>query len=313
LLTAAVFLCGTPSRAAPQLLAVKEWRGEYFKKKEGAVFVKTLATGFPAGSTGNFQVTLFNIIQQRLYTFSSSQIQADAYPREIWKLPSGKYRVERIEFTDGAGQKRVWIPSAEQKIALLVPRVMLANFGVWIMSPAGPSGMIAKFSQSPNTYKENGQAKDSSVAAVVNAHTGTIQRVIGGKKVLEGADNEYSDETTLRATTTFTRQISMFYKVNLFKHNVYSKDVSGALAAFDLNLRTCYTNALNRNSSLRGDVVLQVLVSSKTGTIRQARKSAGTLSDGQVVDCLTAELTQIPMPIQENMIGELTFTFDAKI
>jgi hypothetical protein len=295
-----------------QAYAIKEWKGEYFKKKEGAVFVKTIATGFSSTSNANFQVTLFGILQQKQFTFSNTQTAADAYPREIWKLGSGKYRIDRIDFIDGSGVTRTWQGRPEAPLAILVPRVMLSNLGVWQISPQGTNGLNVKFSMGPNTYRENGSAKESSVAAVVNGFTGTVQQVIGGKQVIDGADNEYSDKNSLRATASFTRQISMFYKVDLFKHNRYSKDVMASLAAFDPNLRTCYTRALEQNASLKGDLVLQVLASSKTGTIRQAKKSKGAISDGAMIDCMITELQQIPMPVQENMVGELTFIFETK-
>lgn len=295
-----------------QAYAVKEWKGEYFKKKEGGVFVKTIATGFPTPATANFQVTLFSILQQKAFTFSSSQAAAEAPPREIWKFGSGKYRVQRIDFIDGAGVKRTWLEKTDAPVAVLVPRLMLSNLGVWQISPQGMNGLSIKFAMGPNTYQEKGAPEESSVAAVVNGFTGSIQTVIGGKKVIAGAESEYSDKNTLRATATFTRQIGMFYKVDLFKHNSYAKDVMAALAAFDPNLRACYTNALNRNAEIKGDLVLQVLASSKTGTIRQARKSKGSITDGAMIDCVISELQQIPMPVQENMVGELTFMFEAK-
>jgi hypothetical protein len=307
-------LCGLlfTSAVFGEVYAVKEWKGEYFKKKEGALFVKTIATGFPKAATANVQVTLFGIIQQKSFTFSNTQTAADSYPREIWKFASGKYRLDKIELIDGDGVKRTWTGRADAPTAVLVPRIMLSNLGVWAISPSGPNGLAVNFTMGRNTYQEKGAASDSSVAAVVNGFTGSVQRVIGGKKVLDGANNDYSNDDTLRASASFTRQIAMFYKVDLFKHNVYSKDVMASLAAFDLNLRSCYTRALDTNANLKGDLVIQVLASAKTGTIRQARKSRGAIADGTMIDCMVNELQQIPMPVQENMVGELTFTFDVK-
>ena len=308
-----IFICRIALAEAPApVFAIKEWRGEFFKKKEGGLFVKTLATGFPSTATANVQVTLYGIIQQKSFIFSNTQTSVDAYPREIWKLPSGKYRIDRVEFTDATGARRIWTGRPETPKAVIVPRVMLSNLGIWNLIPSGANGLEIKFSMGPSTYKEKNDNGSSSVAGVVNGFTGTIQQVIGGRKVVDDAENDYSDEHTLRATTTFTRQIAMYYKVNLFRHNRYAKDVSGSLAAFDLNLRTCYTHVLNHTAAIRGDIVLQVLVSAKTGTIRQAKKSAGTINHAGMIDCLIGEIMQIPMPIQENMIGELTFTFDTK-
>jgi hypothetical protein len=305
-------LCMAGTVPAKPVKAVKEWNGEFFKKKEGAVFVKTIASGFPATASANVMVTLFGIIEQQSYTFSNAQTAADVYPREIWKFVSGKYRIDRVDFIDQSGVKRAWVGDPKAPFVILIPRIMLSNLGVWALSPVGKDGLSIKFSMTPNTYQEKGAAKDSSVAAVVNGFTGTIQQVIGGKKIIDGAENDYSSATSLRSTATFARQIGMYYKVDLFKHNQYSKDLMASLAAFDLNLRTCYIKALDSNSKLKGDLVFQVITSAVSGTIRQARKSKGTVSDGAMIDCLIAELQQIPMPVQENMIGELSFQFDVK-
>ncbi len=298
--------------ASPPLMAIKEWRGEFFNKREGGLFVKTMASGFPGSATGNIQVMLYSIIQQKIYTFSNTQTALDAAPREIWKLPSGKYRIERIEFVDGLGKRRIWTANPQAPMAVIVPRIMLSNLGLWSLAPAGSDGLAVKFSMLPNSYTEKGEAASSSVAAVINGFTGTIQKVIGGKKVVEGANRDYSDDHTLRATSAFTRQIAMFYKVNLFRHNRYARDLTGTLAAFDRNLRGCYTRALNQDDSIKGDLVLQILASVKTGTIRQAKKSGGSINHGGMIDCLIGELQQMPLPVQENMIGELTFTFETR-
>jgi hypothetical protein len=295
-----------------KLLAVKEWRGEYFKKKEGGLFLKTSLVEFAGVVTSNVQVTLFGIIQQQYYTFSNTQVALSAAPREIWKLPSGKYRLERVELIDHAGVRRTWAANPNSKVAVLVPRVMVSNLGLWTIKPLGSNGLSIKFQMIANTYSEKSAAKDSSVAAVVNGFTGSVQKVIGGKKVIEGADRDYSDDKTLRATASFTRQIGMYYRVDMFKHNKYAKDIMSAISAFDPKIRQCYTSALNQNSLLKGDLVFQVVASAKTGTIRQARKSKGSISDGGMIDCIIEELGQIPMPIQENMLGELTFIFETK-
>lgn len=310
----ALFFClhSGGSAFAMNVLAVKEWRGEYFKKKEGGVFVKTSAVDFPQLVTSNIQVTLFGIIQQQYYTFSNTQVAASASPREIWKLPSGKYRIERVELMDHAGVKRSWAANPNSPMAIIVPRIMLSNLGLWTIRPAGATGLSIKFQMINSSYSEKGSASESSVAAVVNGFTGSIQKVIGGKKVIEGADRDYSDDNTLRATATFTRQIGMYYRVDMFKHNKYAKDVMGAISAFDPKIRECYTKALNQNGALKGDLVFQVVASAKTGTIRQARKSKGSIAEGQMIDCIIEELIQIPMPVQENMLGELTFIFEVK-
>jgi len=307
-----LFLVLSSTVLAGEALPVKEWRGEYFKSKEGAVYVKTVTADFARAVTANIQVTVFGIIQQQSYTISNAQTDPSAGPREIWKMPSGKYRIDRVEVVDDSGVRRAWVGNESSPLSFVVPRVMLSNLGLWTIRPAGKTGLSVKFAMVQNSYSERGDAKDSSVAAVVNGFTGSVQKILGGRKVLDGASRDYSDDETLRATATFTRQVGMFYRVDLFKHNRYAKDVMAALSAFDANLRNCYTRALNANGSLKGDLVFQVVASAKTGTIRQARKSKGSIDDGQMIDCMINELQQIPMPVQENMLGELTFMFEVK-
>jgi hypothetical protein len=296
----------------PTALAIKEWRGEFFDKKEGGIYVKTQVTGFPGAVTGKVQVTLWSIIEQKFYFFSNTQSDPKAYPREIWKLPSGKYRISRVELVDDRGRLRVWQNQSSAALAVLVPRIMLSNLGLWTLAPAGSDGLTVKFSMVPNSYRESGDKTASSVAAVINGFTGTIQETIGGRGVVDGASRDYSDGQMLRSKSSFTQQIAMFYKVNLFRHNRYARDLMESLTAYDRNLRVCYTQALERDNAVRGDLVFQVLVSAKTGTIRQARKSGGSIKQGPMIDCLIGELQQIPMPILENMVGELTFTFDRR-
>ncbi len=114
----------------------------------------------------------------------------------------------------------------------------------------------------------------------------------------------------MHAVASTTRQISMFFRLDLYKDNAFNSDVIQALQGFDSKLRGCYTGALNENNALRGNIVLKLLISEKTGTIRQIRRSGGSLVDGGLTNCLVKELLQIPLPVRKNMIGELSFMFD---
>lgn len=298
--------------AVMPLKGVSQWNGEFFRKQEGALFVKTLASGFSGTALANVKITLFGIIQQQAYIFSNPQTEVTAPPRSIWKFGSGKYRVDVIEFTDQTGTKRFWRGDKNAPVVVVIPRLTLSNLGVWNLSPVGADKIAVKFSMIPNSYVETVPAKDSAVAAVVNGFTGTMQKAIGGKGLIANADNDYSTRSVLRSEATFARQIGMYYKVELFKHNMYAKDLLGSLTAFDLNLRGCYLKALEENYKLKGDIVFQILTSEKTGTIKKAKKARGSVTNGGLIDCLIGELQQIPMPVQETMVGELSFTFDVK-
>ena len=179
---------------------------------------------------------------------------------------------------DAAGAKRVWEAADEgsRKQTFLVKRQCLSNLGLWTLSPVGEVGLSVAFNMIPNSYKEEGRKTDSSVAAVLNGFTGLIQDKIGGSKVLKGADTNYEDPNELRATITFTRQIAMFYKLNLFQHNYHAKAVANVLSVYDPNLRRCYTDRLDFNDALRGEVTFTFLLSKQTGTMSKL-KATGRL------------------------------------
>jgi hypothetical protein len=295
-----------------QAAAIPEWNGEYFGKKQGGLYVKTVADGFTRPAMGHVHVTLYGIIQQQFFTFANSQVAKDGAVRQIWKLPAGKYQITRVDFTDDVGIRRTWTGRSDRPLTILVPRLMIANLGLWTLSASGPTGLNIKFEMVPNTYREAGPRGDSSVAAVINGFTGTIQQMIGGKRTIDAAEEQYSNKNSLRATASYTRQIGMFYKVNLFRHNRFAKDFLAAISAFDPSLRRCYVSTLERAPALKGDLVFQILSSGKTGSIRQATKSKGSITDGVMIDCILTELKQIPMPVRENMLGELTFMFETK-
>jgi hypothetical protein len=317
LLLAAAFLALTGAGPLP----LNEWKGEYFDQKQGGLYLKTQLKGFKASQqtsyiTGNVQITIWNILKKKAYSISHPLgDDPEGYPRGLYKLPSGKYEVRQIVMVDAAGTKRVWKadPEAGLKQSFLVKRQCLSNLGLWTLSPTGKVGLAVKFAMIPNTYKEEGAKADSSVAAVLNGYTGLIQEKIGGKKVLKGAASNYEGANELRATITFTRQIAMFYKLDLFRHNYHGKAIANVLTVYDPNLRRCYTDRLDFNDALRGDVKFTFLLSKQTGTMSKLKASGGSASgDPKLVECMYNELAAIQFPVPENMIGELTYIFDVK-
>ena len=141
---------------------------------------------------------------------------------------------------------------------------------------------------------------------------GLIQEAFGGSRVLTGADNDYSTTHELRRSITFNRQIAMFYKLDLFRHNYNSKAFAGVLNTNDVNLRRCYTYRLDFNDDLRGTLSFTFLLSKQTGTMIKLKNTGGTANDPKLVECVFLELSKMQFPVKENMIGELVYTYDVK-
>ena len=299
------------SAPAPPLA---EWTGEYFQKKQGGLFVKVQLKGFKGSKsqyvTGSVNILLFDLLKRKSYVLPQPVGNVDGYPNNLRKIMSGKYLVKSIEVVDPNGVKRTW--TGPEKKTIVVKRLSLSNLGLWTLSPNGKDGLNVKFAMVPNSYKEEGSKSESSVMAVVNGFTGLVQEKFAGKKLADAAENNFEQGNELRATVTFTRQIAMFYKLNLFRHNHLAKPIAQVLSVSDPNLRTCYTNRLDFNDSLRGEVKFNFILSKQTGTMSTLKNTGGTINDPKLVECMYYELMQISFPVPETMIGELTYTYDVR-
>ncbi len=300
--------------AAPTQL--NNWSGEYFDKKQGALYFKYQLKGFKAGKqqsviTGSLTVTIRNILKDKLYFLGQAQSAAEEAPRDLWKLPAGKYLIESVTMVDAAGTKRSWEPEKEGK-KFIVKRQTISNLGIWTLSPKGEGGLGVSFKMADNSYSEDGKRKQSSVAAVVDGFTGLVQEKFAGKAAKKGAADDYSSKTEARASYTFTREIAMFYSLNLFRYNYHAKQIAGVLSASDAQIRRCYTDRLDENEKLKGEAKFSFLLSKQTGTMSKLKHSGGGANDAKLIECMYLELGQIQFPVPENMIGELVYTFDVR-
>jgi hypothetical protein len=296
---------------------VSPWKGEYFSGKQGGLYVKIATEKFAASAqtkflTGNIQITAYNLLSKRTYIVSHKMARIDGYPAEIWKLPSGKYELRSIEMVDTAGVRRRWVTGLKNRKTFIVKRQCLSNLGLWTLRPFGKDKLSVKFEMIPNSYSEMGAKKESSVAVVLDGFSGLVQEQFGGKRVLAGADDDHSGKNEIRAVITYTRQISMFYALNLFRHNYLAQAVSQVLIVYDPNLRRCYTDRLEYNENLRGDVKFTFLLSKASGTMTKLKNTGGSAADPKLVRCMYLELAQIQFPVKENIVGEVTYTYDIR-
>ena len=295
--------------------SLKEWHGEYFDKKQGGFFFSLDMKNFRGKNrmVTDVLVTVRDILGQKTFVVSADPSRdPSSVAGQIWATGRGKYQVESIVVVDGSGIKRTWSGSAMYR-DFVVKRQCLSNLGRWTIAPEGRDSLKVVFSMVPNVFRENGKTKkDSSIAAVLDGFNGLVQEAFGGSRVLTGADTDYSSTHELRRSITFHRQIAMFYKLDLFRHNYNSKAISGVLNTNDVNLRRCYTDRLDFNDDLRGTLSFTFLLSKQTGTMIKLKNTGGTANDPKLVECVFLELSRMQFPVNENMIGELVYTYDVK-
>ena len=301
------FMLCAPELWAQSSTLLSPWRGSYLEPKQGAFYVKIELDGFKSTSitgyiTGSLQITLVNLITQVPYQFTHRVASVEGFPAEMWKIPSGKYKL------DGAGVRRdLAMPVLP---TFIVSRLCLSNFGNWTLRPSGAKQLSLKIKMLPNSYTEEGEKSNSSLAGVINGQSGIVQEIFAGKKLFQASAAGYAASGQLRATVTTTRQVSMVYKLDLFKHNKYARDISGVLNSYDGKIRECFTTGLDANAQLRGDLTIQFLMSHVSGTMKKIRPAGGSINDPKMVGCMVLALAQISFPAKETMIGELTYTFD---
>jgi hypothetical protein len=107
-------------------------------------------------------------------------------PGQLFVTPTGKYVIKRIEVIDGNGVKRSWTGS-EDGYKFAVKSYCLSNLGRWTFTPQGAAGLAVNFESIPNTFKEPDRSREnSSVAAVIEGPTGSVQAIIAGKRAFFG-------------------------------------------------------------------------------------------------------------------------------
>jgi len=309
---------GTPGWAQKrpqQALEALEYRGEYFGPKDGAFYLKSLVVGMPqtpvGGWQGEIRVVLQDLIRPRELKFTVRPGAPSGRPRQVWKAPAGKYELRSVTAADIFGATRVWRSPAGAN-RFVVARQSISNLGLWTLQPDGAAGLSVEITKIPNSYRDSGPASESSVSAVIDGFSGATEQIIGGQRVVEEAKSNYSDDKTLRASFTIRRQISMLFKLDLFKHNGFAKDIAETFSIYDPTLRLCYTNRLEADPGLSGSLQFSFILSKATGMMAKIKPSGGTLQDGKLVNCLMREMAQMQFSVADNMIGELLYTFEVR-
>ncbi len=297
----------------PSNLRLNEWHGEYFDKNRGAFFVSLNLQNFRGGFTSDVQVYLTDILRSSTVMISlDPNRQPTSVAGQIWAASTGKYRVDKIELVDSTGAKRTWVRDADH-YRYAVKRQCLSNLGRWTVKPQGSDGLAVTFESIANPFKEQGkERKESSVAAVIDGKTGLVQEIFAGKKAISSADNDNSTTNELRRSITFTRQIVMFYKLDLMRHNYHAKTIAEVLNAHDGTVRRCYTDRLDFNDNLRGTLNFTFLLSKQSGTMAKLKHTGGSANDPKLAECVYLALSSMQFPVPDNMVGELIYTYDVK-
>ena len=298
--------------AGPTAQTLSGWQGEYLNSKEGAFYFVLQTRSFNPPIDGAARVILLitNLLSGEQYVTSQKCDGGEEKMLPIWKAPSGKYAISGIVMIDGKGHKRQWRNGP--KTSFTIKRLYLSNLGAWTLTPAPGDGINVEMKVGPNIFKEKGDKSESSIAGVINGFNGLDQEILAGGALTKKAAENYGSPGELRASYTIRRQISMFFALNLFRDNASARGVADILKVYDPQMRGCYTDRLEEADGLRGTVQFKFVLSKQNGGIRGLKHVGGTLADPPLVKCLFDTLSGMNIPVNSNMIGELTYTFDVQ-
>jgi hypothetical protein len=121
-----------------------------------------------------------------------------------------------------------------------------------------------------------------------------------------------TDGEVILARYQATRFIKMLYKVDLRKNNGYARMVAEPITANEEKLRNCYSNRLDYEPKLKGELALRFYLDKSSRTMQNITKTGGTINDTRLISCLTGELSKITFKTPHSMPGQLTYLFDVK-
>ncbi len=116
----------------------------------------------------------------------------------------------------------------------------------------------------------------------------------------------------IRAVYTSKQTISMFYKIDLKRYNLYAVKMQKVIDRENQKLRQCYSDSLEDRSDVKGSIHFKFLYSKSEKTFRNLKVVKQTVNDPKFVECVYWKIAALSFPIQVDIIGDLTFYYDLK-
>ncbi len=280
-------------------LVPKIWNGEALQGDEGLFYLQGAILDQSAQSLGGqFSFELHGTQQRSVYSLSFSCGTMGQHPDKVWKVKVDNYEVRNVQHIDGKGQKWFW--SGPYKHPLLIRKQSLSNFGSFylvLLKQKGQLSFLIKIGQ--NVFQP--QKSQGSFESIINGVSGMEMLALERKAPQKAGE--------IRAVIRTTRTIGMFYKLNLFRQNQHAKTVMDVIQANDPDIRSCYTDAIERGLEQQGQMNFTILLSHQTHSIRSMKLKLAEIKDEKFLECLYYKLMALSFPVPESMIGELGFQF----
>jgi len=290
---------------APALLSAqhslpKQWNGEILEADQGLVSLySTMIDSSIKHRSGEFTFILKGRRSKISYSFSAATQDPAEAPSIYWKVKEDTYDLMEASFVDSKGRKRSW-QGPYPKAITVKPR-SISSMGNWYLvylKADGRFNILLKPAR-PNIPLEKWQG---SVRSLVDGLTGEDYELYKAP--------QSPKKSGFRQVVTGVRKIQMLYKLDLFKFNTYSREMSGIFQTNDADIRTCYTDLLDRDENAKGQLVYAFIYSGIAQGIKSLKIRRTTMTDAVFQECMHFKLRGLTFPIRQSVAGELIFQFN---
>ncbi len=280
-------------------LTPKIWNGEALQKDEGLFYLQAAIIDSGAQHrNGAFSFVLFGKNLQKSYSVQYETTTLGQHPDKVWKLKEDEYQVLQIQHIDAQGKRWTW--KGPYRSSFFVKGQSLANLGIWYLVQLKQAGQLSFLAKPSKNIFLPGKSQ-GSIARIIDGLTGYDQLTLEQKAAQKKGE--------IRAVLRSSRTIGMFYKLNLFRQNQSANSVMGVIQSNDPDLRSCYTDLLDRAPPTQGSMVYTMVLSNQTQSLKTLKIKKADIQDPKFSECLYYKLMALSFPVKESMIGELSLIF----
>ncbi|RZA13808.1 MAG: hypothetical protein EOP10_29165, partial [Proteobacteria bacterium] len=246
----------------------KVWSGEIIEADQGLVSLHAVIIDSKMkGRGGDFSFLIRGRKNKVLYSFAAKTQDPKALPTQYWRIREDTYDLLEVSLGDDRGKARKW-KGPYSKPFVVSPK-NLSSMGVLYLLASKDDPI--KVLQKPNHQKFPLDRWKGSVQAVTDAISGEVwQRY---QPVAVPAAQNPSIRRVLRGT----RSIQMIYKLDLFRFNAFAQDMAKVLQANDPDIRSCYTDLLDKSSEAKGNLIYSFVYSGIDQGIKSLKIKQSTL------------------------------------
>ena len=278
----------------------KIWNGEIIEADQGLVCLYSMMIDSTVKHrNGEFSFILKGRKNKINYSFSAKTQEPKLAPNSYWKIKEDTYDLMEASFIDERGFKRSW--KGPYPKSLEVKSRSIASMGAWyLVYLKGDSqfNILLK----PLRLVLPIDSWKGSVLSVTDAITGEVFSQYKGTS----AQNGQGIRRVLRAS----RSIQMLYRLDLFRFNTYAAEMSRVLQTNDADLRSCYTDLLEKDDNAQGTTTYAFVYSGIAQGIKSLKIRQSSLNDPIFRECMYYKLKALTFSLRQSLAGELSFQFN---